>query len=118
MATIITLEAKFHLWMEGVHQPNTDDIRRRIIQHIFNHAIQRKRSVEIAFSAPKEDALLLYLTKQETEILKDGNSLFTEIETFRTKANELNEKCKTFSVKLDTVLDKYVNELLNESSTD
>lgn len=108
MSAKIPLEVKLHIWLDGSHAPTTDDVQRRVVQHFFNNAIQRKRPLEINHKGQ----LALQFTKEETDVLESMTTLLEKINDLKIQVTSINSECISLSNTLDKVLDKYVNEVV------
>ena len=109
----IQLEVKVHTWLEGQWKPNSEDVFRRIAQHLYNNAIQRKRPIGI--TKPTNVAIYGYMSLEldanELAILNDTKILLRKIDKISTVAKELNVECAKLTDRLSVILEKYVSEI-------
>jgi hypothetical protein len=107
MKNRVPFDVKVNMFLEGEHKSSTEDVFRRIAQHLFNNAVQRKRKVV----DNNNKNIVLPLTKEEQEILDKTETLLIEIDELKDHAKTIGNKCAELTKALDVILDKYVMEI-------
>ena len=111
----IQFDVKLHVWLEGDHRANIQDVYRRIAQHIINNAIQRRRTLCELPSEMTDNSYVIgiELTDAEQTILNRVQAVLVDIGSLKERIEAINISCNNITNDLIPILSNYLNELPN-----